>query len=105
MKTGLVEMERMGGRDDNFYQATFNEPLTLDCQSFPPEESEIIVSLNHYLFLKSSFIIGQVPLSRKETGYQSTHFQSMIDSPGEQISVWYEMRGYTTPSAMEEVRQ
>ncbi len=99
-------MERMAGIDgDNFYQATFNEPLKLEYRSFLPEESEIHISLNHYLFLKSSFIIGQVRMSLKETGYESTHFQCMIDSPGERISVWYEMRGFTTPTAMEEVRQ
>ena len=100
-----MEMDRMPGRDEDFYEATFNEPLALECKSLLAEESVIIVSLNHYLFLKSSFIIGQVRISRSETGYQSTHFQSMLDSPGEGISVWYEMRGYTIPSALEEVRQ
>ena len=103
MKTRLVEMERMTGSDGNFYQAIFNEPLMLECKSFLPEETEIHISLNHYLFLKSSFIIGQVRISRKETGYESMHFENMIESPGERFSVWYEMRGYTTPAAMEEV--
>ena len=96
-------MERMTGSDGNFYQAIFNEPLMLECKSFLPEETEILISLNHYLFLKSSFIIGQVRISRKETGYESMHFQNMIESPGEQFSVWYEMQGYTAPTAMEEV--
>jgi hypothetical protein len=92
----------MAGGDNNFYHATFNEPLRLECGSILPEETEIQISLNHYLFLKSSFIIGQVRMSRKEAGYESLHFQNMIDSPGEQFSVWYEMRGYTIPTALEE---
>ena len=97
-------MERMTGRDGNFYQATIDKPLTLDYKSFPPEDTEIHISLNHYLFLKNSFIIGQVKMSRKETGYESTHFQQMLDSPEEQISAWYEMRGLTSPAAMEEIK-
>lgn len=106
MKTSLIEMERMTERDsDDFYQATFNEPLTLEYKSFPPEETEIYISLCHYMIMKSSFIIGSVRMSRTETGYESSHFQNMIESPGEPMSVWYEMRGCTTPAAMDDVGQ
>ena len=95
-------MERMQG-GSAFYEARFHEPLTLEYKSVPVEATEIHVSLNHYLFLKSSFIIGQVCISRSEPGYESTHFQNMIDSPGEQTSVWYEMRGFLTSTGLEKV--
>lgn len=104
MKTEVMEMERMS-ENNEFYEAKVNQPLTLEYESALAEDTEIHVSLNHYLFLKSSFIIGQVRMSRTEPGYESAHFQNMIDSPGEETTVWYEMRGSTTPTAMEEVRQ
>lgn len=98
-------MEPVSRHENNFYQATFGEQLTLEYKPFLPEATEIQISLNHYLFLKSSFNIGQLRMSCTEPGYASMHFQNMIDSPGEENSVWYELRGYTTPTAMEEVKQ
>lgn len=104
MKTDVIEMERMS-ENNEFYEAKVNQPLTLEYKSVLVKDTEIHVSLNHYLFLKSSFIIGQVRMSLTEPGYESTHFQNMIDFPGEETTVWYEMRGFTTPTAMQEVRQ
>lgn len=103
MKTQSAEMEKMP-HSNEYYQARFNEPIQLDIKSTPVEESDITISLNHYLFLKSSFIIGQVRLSTTEQGYEANHVQSMIDSPGEQISVWYEMRGFPSSTAIEEIK-
>ncbi|XP_028397138.1 synaptotagmin-4-like [Dendronephthya gigantea] len=103
-KTSLVEMEPMSRHENDSYQATFGEKLTLEYKPFLPETTEIHISLNHYLFLKSSFIIGQLQMSCTQPGYESMHFQNMIDSPGEEIPVWYELRGFTNPTATEDVR-